>query len=109
MVEDRLTFMEEMLDTNPNDPFLLYAIAVEYRNKGEEKKTEQIFTKLVKEHPEYLPSYYQLGQILEKKGKMSKAIALYRKGKVLAEKANDQKALGELSEALLILVHQDEY
>ena len=109
MVEDRLVFMEEMLETNPNDPFLLYAIAIEYQNKGDEKKTQSIFTKLVKEHPDYLPAYYQLGQILEKKGKLDKAIALYRKGKDLAEKANDQKVLGELSEALLILVHQDEY
>jgi len=109
MVEDRLIFMEEMLDTNPNDPFLLYAIAAEYQNRGNVKQTQSIFTKLVKEHPDYLPSYYQLGQILESKGKYEKAIALYRKGKVLAEKVNDQKALGELSEALLILVPADEY
>ena len=107
MVEDRLTFMEEMLDTNPNDPFLLYAIAIEYQNKGDIKKTASIFTQLVKEHPDYLPTYYQLGKILESKGKNDKAIALYTKGKALAEKQNDQKTVGELSEALLILVDYD--
>ena len=73
MVEDRLIFMEEMLDTNPNDPFLLYAIAVENQTRGNNKETQRIFTKLVKEHPDYLPAYYQLGQMLESKGKFEKA------------------------------------
>lgn len=109
MVEDRLIFMEEMLDTNPNDPFLLYAIAIEYQNKTDIKKTSEIFTKLLKEHPKYLATYYQMGQILEGKGKFDKAVALYRKGKELAIKSNDQKTIGELSEALLILVDSDDY
>lgn len=109
MVEDRLIFMEEMLATNPNDPFLLYAIAIEYQNKPDIKKTAEIFTKLLKEHPKYLATYYQMGQILESKGKYDKAVALYRKGKDLAIKANDPKTIGELSEALLILVDSDDY
>ena len=109
MVEDRLAFMEEMLDTNPNDPFLLYAIAMEHQNNKDMKKTAIIYAKLLKEHPTYLATYYQMGQILEGKGKFEKAVALYRKGKELALKVNDQKTIGELSEALLILVHQDDY
>lgn len=92
-----------MLEKNPNDPFLNYAAALEYRKENERAKALRLLKKLTEKHPDYLPTYYQLGKMLEEKGKADEAIAVYRTGHELARKNNDAKTMGELSEALLIL------
>jgi tetratricopeptide (TPR) repeat protein len=108
MSQNRLEMILEMLDSNPEDPFLRYAAALEYI-KLEDKETAIGHLKyLYKEDPEYLATYYQLGKLLEEKGKPSQAIRVYKKGKTIAQKQQDSKTLGELEEALMILDVYDE-
>jgi len=99
----RLDLIAEMLEKNPDDTFLNYAAALEHKKNKEIKKSIKIFKKIIQNDPEYLPTYYQLGKLLEETGKTDAAIEVYKEGSVLAKKKNDIKAMGELSEALLIL------
>lgn len=102
MSQNRLDMILEMLQTNDDDSFLRYAAALEYMKLGETDTAIDYLKKLVKDFPEYLASYYQLGKLLEEKGKTNKAIEIYKKGTVVARKQNDTKTLGELGEALMI-------
>lgn len=107
MSTNRLEMITEMLVKNPNDIFLNYAAALEYKTRKKTKKAIKIFKKIIDQDPEYLPTYYQLGKLLEEDGKTDEAVEVYMTGRKLARKAQDVKAMGELSEALMILGEGD--
>jgi tetratricopeptide (TPR) repeat protein len=102
-MQDRLKMIETMLETNPKDSFLHYAAALEHNKNGDNNSSIKILKGIIKADPEYLASYYQLGKILEEKGKIEEAIQIYKDGKSVAKKQNDMKTLGELAEALMLL------
>lgn len=93
----------EMLGKEPEDVFLNYALAVEFIGEGKYKEAESQFLKTLQLNKEYLPCYYQLGQIAEKLNKEKEALEYYHKGAELAKKQNNNKALNELSEAIWLL------
>lgn len=95
--------IEDMLTTNPDDPFLKYAAALEHKKLGHATIAIELLENLRKEDAQYLGTYYQLGKLYEDKDENEKAIEVYRMGKEIAETKNDVKAIGELSEALMIL------
>jgi tetratricopeptide (TPR) repeat protein len=103
MMQDRLKMIETMLETNPKDSFLHYAAALEHQKNGEITSAIKIIQKIIKNDPEYLASYYQLGKMLEERNKVEEAVEVYKAGKSVARKQNDMKTLGELSEALMLL------
>ncbi|MCA1751223.1 MAG: tetratricopeptide repeat protein [Cryomorphaceae bacterium] len=105
---NRMELIAEMLQKNPDDTFLNYAAALEYKKDNEIKKAISIFKKIIDLDPAYLATYYQLGKLLEEVGKTKEAIEVYRSGHKLAVEKNDIKATGELSEALLILGDDDD-
>jgi len=101
--KNRLKMIEDMLSTNPNDSFLKYAAALEHKKLGHLQIAIQLLENLRTEDPVYLGTYYQLGKLYEEDNQNEQAIAVYRNGKEIAEAKNDVKAMGELSEALMIL------
>jgi len=108
IMQERLKMIENMLETNPRDSFLHYAAALEHHRNGDLAMAIKILQKIVKNDPDYLASYYQLGKMLETKGKSEDAVSIYKAGKFIARKQNDTKTLGELSEALMLLdVYED--
>lgn len=108
MSQDRLKMIEQMLETNPKDSFLHYAAALEYHKKSDLNQAIKILRSIIKNDPNYLASYYQLGKMLEEKSKVEEAIEVYKSGKEVAKKQSEMKTLGELSEALMLLdVYED--
>ncbi len=99
----RISLINEMLKKDPTDAFLNYAVALELAKQGEINEAIDTLKQLIKRKPDYLPSYYQLGKYYEETNKTEKAIDIYRKGVELAQKQNNNKAQGELSEALWLL------
>lgn len=108
MEHNRLEMIQQMLETNPDDSFLQYAAALEYKKNGKSDDSIKILVSIINNDPEYLASYYQLGKLLEEKGSFDEAINYYRLGKEVAKKQGDTKTLGELSEALMILDEDEE-
>lgn len=104
---NRLKLIEEMLESQPDDAFLLYAAALEYHKSGNSSKAVLVLEKLRKEQPDYLATYYQLGKWYESSGETEKAIGTYSAGKEVARAAGDFKTLSELSEALNLLTDDD--
>lgn len=109
MQNERIVLIKQMLDKNPDDSFLRYAAALEFKKNGDTEKAITYLEDLIKHDPQYLASYYQLGKIYEEQSQAHKAITFYRQGKLIAAKVNDRKTLGELDEALMILDADEEF
>ena len=93
----------DMLLKEPNDVFLNYALAMEHLSTEEFKEAELQFKKVLTINPNYLPCFYQLGQVNEKLGNNNIALTYYKQGVDLAKSQNNNKALGELNEAIWML------
>ncbi len=103
MSNSRLTQIEEMLKLEPNDSFLNYACALEYAKANDVTKAIQLIETLLLRDENYLGAYYQLGKYYEQTQDLPKAISTYTKGIEVAKKIKNNKALGELNEALWML------
>ncbi|MEI6488988.1 MAG: tetratricopeptide repeat protein [Bacteroidota bacterium] len=92
-----------MLETEPNDSFLNYGLALEYGKMGEIQKSIELLESLIKRDENYLGAYYQLGKFYELTSEKTKAISTYTKGTAIAKTQNNRKTLSELNEALFML------
>ncbi len=91
----RLEQLQQFVDDDPNDPFNLYALALEFI-KSDAAKAEILFEKLLSEHKHYLPTYYQAANLFESNGKHDLAIATLHNGR----NSNEMKTLRELQTML---------
>lgn len=99
----RIEQLQEMLREEPLDPFLNYAIALEYAKIGEVQKGISIIEEILQRDEDYLGAYYQLGKLYEESGHAEKAIVVYQKGMEIAKKQKNNKTYGELNTALMLL------
>ncbi len=96
----RLLQLQSFLEDDPNDTFVLFAIAKEYESGGDTEKTLEYYLKLKNADPDYVGLYYHLGKLYSKLGKEELAIETYEEGMTVAKKANDNHAFNELRGAL---------
>ena len=92
-----------MLENEPKDVFLNYALAMEFLAENNFEKAKQQFEAVLLINKEYLACYYQLGQVSEKLSLINEAIVFYTNGLELAKRLKNTKAMGELNEALWLL------
>ena len=74
MSKDRLRQLQAMLAEEPKDVFLRYAIALERRREGAMELAVDDLESLLKDHPDHVPSYYQLALLLADFGRSKDAI-----------------------------------
>lgn len=95
---DRIQVLKDFIQKEPNDPFNKYALAMEYVTT-DPKQAEILFDKLISDHPEYLPTYYQAAHLFWELGKFERALEVFEKGIELAQSQNNSKTLAELKNA----------
>lgn len=100
---DRKALLRDVLRENPNDAFARYALALEYKKEELPGKARELLESLRLEQPDYLPTYYQLGKLIETAGDDEGALAIYREGLQLAILQHDLKTRSELEEAIWML------
>jgi tetratricopeptide (TPR) repeat protein len=96
----RLEGLLEFYKKDPDDPFVLYTIALEYAAEKNIQNAEQFFTELLNKNPGYVAGYLQFAQLKEKKNELEEAKSLYRKGIEAAIKSGDKKSAKEMEEFL---------
>jgi tetratricopeptide (TPR) repeat protein len=101
----RLEQLKKFLDEDPNDPFNLYALALEL-TKSDSAEAIKLFEKLMAEHITYLPTYYHAAKLYETSAMADCAIAVYKKGIEQAKAQQQFKTLRELQSALDELVFE---
>lgn len=100
MQSDRIRQLKEFIKEDPQDPFPLYALAMEYVNT-DPQEARNLYIKVLDQHPEYVPVYYQAAALFSELGELKKAEETYKKGIETAETAGDSHALMELKTAYL--------
>jgi predicted Zn-dependent protease len=92
--------LEALLAQEPDDPFLMYALAMECAVQGDTHAAVDWFEQLVRQHPDYIPAYHQYGKLLLQLGQQADAQQILHRGIREAQKAGDLHAAEEM-EALL--------
>ncbi|OWY21106.1 tetratricopeptide repeat protein [Sphingobacteriales bacterium UPWRP_1] len=99
MSNSRLEKLQQFLEESPNDPFLHYAMALEYLKLPDDRKALDIFTQLTQTSPNYVGTYYHLGKLHEKLKQYNEALLTYKSGMEIARKLDDNHSYAELLSA----------
>lgn len=98
MSEQRLKTLLKFYEEDPNDPFNLYGLALEYQ-KSDLQKSDELFSKLLQDFPDYVPSYYHAAKLKIELKQHEAALSIYKKGIEVAKQQNEKKAEQELRSA----------
>ncbi|WP_339908394.1 tetratricopeptide repeat protein [Symmachiella dynata] len=90
--------LEELLAADPTDTFLQYSIAMEYRTEGDLPAAEARFQTLLKASPDYVPTYFRLGEVYAELDRIADAREILTTGIETATRIGDQHAAGEMTE-----------
>ncbi len=90
--------LEEMLQADPGDPFLRYALAMDFATSGETAAAEARLSELIVDEPDYVAAYFQLGQLHANQADPVSAIDVLDKGIAVAVRLGDRHAEGEMRE-----------
>ena len=93
---ERIEKLKGFLAANPNDSFVQHALALEYVKLGDDAEAKNIFEHLLSKDENYVGSYYHLGKLLERNGKVAEAVKCYEKGMLKAKEVGDNHAYNEL-------------
>jgi tetratricopeptide (TPR) repeat protein len=100
----RLSSLLEMLEKEPQDVFLNYALGLEYLAiPTRTSDTERQFKLVLELDPNYIPAYYQLGQLFTSLQRTSEALDYYKIGLEKAKEQKNNKAINEIGEAIFML------
>ncbi len=102
-MNDRLKQIQTLLDENPEDDFLTYALAKQFESQGNLQKALVTYLELKKRSPEYEGLYYHLGKLYEELDLPEKAMTVYNEGIEICKKKSDFHALSELNNAKINL------
>jgi tetratricopeptide (TPR) repeat protein len=100
---DRMQKLQSLLERDPNDTFLLYAIALEHKKANDFVAALQWFDRVVEKDPGYSVAYHQAGLTHEAAGDIAAAKATYRRGIAAATKKGDHHAAEEMQAALSMI------
>ena len=99
----RLTELMDLLEQDPHDRFILFAVAKEYETNDMPDQAEHYYLELKKANPSYVGLYYHLAKLYEEIGHAEDALQIYEEGVFMATKMSDQHALAELKNAKMNL------
>jgi predicted Zn-dependent protease len=88
--------IEAMLADDPGDPFLRYALAMEYVSAGDDVAAADQLLSLTAETP-YVPAFLQAGQVLARLNRFEQACEVLKKGIETARQQGESHAEGEMA------------
>jgi len=100
----RIENLMKMLEQEPDDLFLNYALGLEYANDlNKVADAESQFKIVLSLDPDYIPAYYQLGQLFTALLRTPEALDYYKTGLEKAKIQKNNKAVNEFGEAISML------
>ena len=92
-----------MLETDPNNSFLLFAIAKELENEENWQEARNTYENLFLNDDSYVALYYHYGKLLERLQEKEAASEMYKLGITKCLESNDLHSKSELQSALMNL------
>lgn len=102
---DKIKKLQEYLGCQPEDTFLMHALALEYVKVDDLQAAKGWFERVLTIDPGYTGTYYHLAKLLETIGAREDAIRIYEQGMEACTAAGDQHAYRELQSAYEDLVY----
>lgn len=106
--EERIEQLKSFLAEEPKSSFLRYALAMEYLGQGHRQDARILLETVLKEDPDYLPTYYHLGKLLSAEENKDAALELYQEGIKRSRERKEQHQLAELQSAYNNLLYGEE-
>lgn len=100
---ERLEKLQQLLQRDPNDTFLLYGIALEHKKLGDAATAIEFLNDVIARDAGYCYAYHQKGLIFESTGDTESAKQSYRAGIAAARVKGDAHAQGEIEAALSLI------
>ena len=88
--------LEELLKSEPDDTFLLYALAKACVGEGDVESGLQQFDDVLRRDPKHVAAYFQKGQVLAENGRTEAAREVIVQGIAAAQEVGDDHAEEEM-------------
>lgn len=95
--------IEQMLESDPDDQFLQYSLAMELRKEGQHEASLNLLGRLTNNSPPMVPAFFMAAQQLVDLDRVDEARERLRAGIDEARNQGDTHAAGEMSEFLASL------
>ncbi len=95
----RINKLLEFYTATPNDTFVIYALANEYVQCGQDDEALKYYNILQENFPDYVATYYHLGKLYARRELKDEALEIYKTGIEKAKLAKDNHSLAELQTA----------
>jgi len=92
----RLAMIQRLVEQGSNDPFVWYALAMEYRAAGQLEEALNAFLQVRDKFPKYVPTYLMAAQVAAELGRSEEARAWCQSGIDVAESQSESHARSEL-------------
>jgi len=89
--------IQKLLTLEPNDPFMLYALAIDHAKEGEHESAVEFFNKTIAADPDYVYAYYHQARSFESLDRTEKAKSTLDTGLEAAKRVNDAKGISEIT------------
>lgn len=89
--------LEQLLQSDPEDTFLNYALALAYVAEGRRAEGLDRLAQVIQRDPDYVAAYFQRGQLLAENGDTEAARDIVQQGVVVARRVGDAHAAAEMS------------
>jgi Tfp pilus assembly protein PilF len=96
----RIPLLKGFIESDPNDSFSRYALALEYVKANQQNEAVREFETLTQRTPDYLATYFQLGKLYQQLNRVHDAEKTFRTGITVAIKTRDDHTRSELESAL---------
>ncbi len=96
---NRIDQIRTLLENDPKDSFLNFALAKEYEKSEQWDEVIQLYKGIVHNEPDYVGVYYHLAAAYHKLDLLDEAMKTYEDGIQVSKKLTDFHAMSELANA----------
>jgi tetratricopeptide (TPR) repeat protein len=89
---ERLERLQLLIRQNPQEPFLPYALGLEWEKQANLQRAEEIWRNLLIEHPDYLPAWQRLAELYLVQKQFINALHCTKEALRCSEKTGDHHA-----------------
>jgi len=97
---DRIQQLQALLQSEPDDPFCMYGLALEYAKLGQHEQAVAWFDQTLAANPNYCYAYFHKAKSQADSGEPAAAVETLRTGLTRAKAIGDGKAASEIASLL---------